>query len=142
MSLRIGGSTVDTRKQLMVRHAGEFVPEVVARASGSRHLHKPSRRTAEPPRADRRHPWHGPAVGRGTGPRPYGQAARGQARRRPDRECQRRGLTINLVRGQVDQMTACLRIAPPLTVTEDEIDQAIDILDASLTKITASVGKD
>ncbi|HEY7487666.1 MAG TPA: aminotransferase class III-fold pyridoxal phosphate-dependent enzyme [Streptosporangiaceae bacterium] len=57
-------------------------------------------------------------------------------------ECQRCGLSINLVRGQADQMTACLRIAPPLTVTEDEIDQATEILDKSLTKVTASTIKD
>ncbi|WP_395103890.1 aspartate aminotransferase family protein [Actinomadura sp. SCN-SB] len=53
-------------------------------------------------------------------------------------ECQRCGLSINLVRGQADELTSCLRIAPPLTVTDDEIDQAVDILDASLTKVAAS----
>jgi 2,2-dialkylglycine decarboxylase (pyruvate) len=53
-------------------------------------------------------------------------------------ECQRCGLSINLVRGQADAMTACLRVAPSLTVTEDEIDRATDILDTALTKVTAS----
>lgn len=44
-------------------------------------------------------------------------------------ECQRRGLSINIVRGRGGGGTACLRMAPPLTITDDEIDQAAQILD-------------
>ncbi|MDI2129919.1 aspartate aminotransferase family protein [Yinghuangia seranimata] len=48
--------------------------------------------------------------------------------------CERAGLCMNIVRGQHGEMSACLRIAPPLTVTEDEIDTAAEILDGALTK--------
>ncbi len=47
-------------------------------------------------------------------------------------ECQRRGLSINLVRGGTAGQASCLRMAPPLTVSEDEIDLAVTILDESL----------
>ena len=47
-------------------------------------------------------------------------------------ECERRGLSINLVRGGTGGAANCLRMAPPLTVTDDEIDLAADILDSSL----------
>ena len=50
-------------------------------------------------------------------------------------ECERRGLSINLVRGGSGGAANCLRIAPPLTVSDDEIDLAAEILDTSLTAV-------
>ena len=50
-------------------------------------------------------------------------------------ECERRGLSINLVRGGSGGAANCLRMAPPLTVSDDEIDLAADILDTSLTSL-------
>ncbi len=47
-------------------------------------------------------------------------------------ECQRRGLSINLVRGGTGGHASCLRMAPSLTVTEDEIDLAVTIMDDAL----------
>lgn len=47
-------------------------------------------------------------------------------------ECQRRGLSINLVRGGTAGQASCLRMAPPLTVSEDEIDLAVTIIDGAL----------
>jgi 2,2-dialkylglycine decarboxylase (pyruvate) len=47
-------------------------------------------------------------------------------------ECQRRGLSINLVRGGTGGQASCLRMAPPLTVTQDEIDLAVTIMDEAL----------
>jgi 2,2-dialkylglycine decarboxylase (pyruvate) len=44
-------------------------------------------------------------------------------------ECLRRGLSMNIVRGMGNSIW---RIAPPLTVAEDEIDYALDIIDQSL----------
>ena len=44
-------------------------------------------------------------------------------------ECQRCGLSINLVRGGTGGQASCLRMAPPLTVAEDEIDLAVTIID-------------
>jgi 2,2-dialkylglycine decarboxylase (pyruvate) len=52
-------------------------------------------------------------------------------------ECERRGLSINLVRGGTGGAANCLRMAPPLTVSEDEVDQAAEILDESLTAVAA-----
>jgi 2,2-dialkylglycine decarboxylase (pyruvate) len=52
-------------------------------------------------------------------------------------ETQRRGLSMNLVRGGSGGAANCLRMAPPLTITDDEIDLAADILDASLTTVAA-----
>jgi len=52
-------------------------------------------------------------------------------------ECERRGLSINLVRGGTGGAANCLRMAPPLTVSDDEIDLAAEILDASLTAVAA-----
>ena len=49
------------------------------------------------------------------------------------RECYERGLSMNIVRSQ--QHANCFRIAPPLTVTEDEIDLAVEIMDASLRAV-------
>jgi 2,2-dialkylglycine decarboxylase (pyruvate) len=50
-------------------------------------------------------------------------------------ECERRGLSINLVRGGTGGAANCLRMAPPLTVTDDEIDLAAEILDSSLAAV-------
>jgi 2,2-dialkylglycine decarboxylase (pyruvate) len=50
-------------------------------------------------------------------------------------ECERRGLSINLVRGGTGGAANCLRMAPPLTVTDDEIDLAAEILDTSLAAV-------
>jgi 2,2-dialkylglycine decarboxylase (pyruvate) len=47
-------------------------------------------------------------------------------------ECQRCGLSINLVRGGTAGQASCLRMAPPLTVSEDEIDLAVTIMDEAL----------
>jgi 2,2-dialkylglycine decarboxylase (pyruvate) len=47
-------------------------------------------------------------------------------------ECERHGLSINLVRGGTGGAANCLRMAPPLTVSDDEVDLAAEILDASL----------
>jgi 2,2-dialkylglycine decarboxylase (pyruvate) len=56
-------------------------------------------------------------------------------------ECERRGLSMNLVRGGTGGAANCLRMAPPLTVSDDEIDLAADILDTSLTTLrTAAPG--
>ena len=54
-------------------------------------------------------------------------------------ECERRGLSINLVRGGSGGAANCLRMAPPLTVSDDEIDLAADILDTSLTSLHTAV---
>jgi 2,2-dialkylglycine decarboxylase (pyruvate) len=51
-------------------------------------------------------------------------------------ECLRRGLSMNIVRAGTS--ANCFRIAPPLSVTEDEIDLAVEILDASLRAVLAS----
>ena len=51
-------------------------------------------------------------------------------------ECQRCGLSINLVRGGTGGQASCLRMAPPLTVAEDEIDLAVTIIDEALHTVT------
>ena len=51
-------------------------------------------------------------------------------------ECQRCGLSINLVRGGTGGQASCLRMAPPLTVADDEIDLAVTIIDQALQTIT------
>ncbi|WTW93511.1 aspartate aminotransferase family protein [Streptomycetaceae bacterium NBC_01309] len=48
--------------------------------------------------------------------------------------CEQAGLCMNIVRSQSGPMSACMRIAPPLTVSDDEIDTAAEILDAALTR--------
>jgi 2,2-dialkylglycine decarboxylase (pyruvate) len=48
-------------------------------------------------------------------------------------ECFERGLSMNIVRSHAH--ANCFRIAPPLTVTEDEIDLAVEIMDASLRAV-------
>ena len=50
-------------------------------------------------------------------------------------ECLERGLSMNIVRAGMS--ANCFRMAPPLTVAEDEIDLAVDILDASLGAVLA-----
>ena len=50
-------------------------------------------------------------------------------------ECDARGLSINLVRGGSALAANCIRMAPPLTISDDEIDLAADILDASLAAL-------
>jgi 2,2-dialkylglycine decarboxylase (pyruvate) len=57
-------------------------------------------------------------------------------------ECDARGLSINLVRGSSGGAPNCIRMAPPLTISDDEIDFAAEVLDESLaalpsTKLTA-----
>jgi 2,2-dialkylglycine decarboxylase (pyruvate) len=48
-------------------------------------------------------------------------------------ECMERGLSMNIVRS--GKIANCFRLAPPLNVTEDEIDTAVEILDASLRAV-------
>jgi 2,2-dialkylglycine decarboxylase (pyruvate) len=55
-------------------------------------------------------------------------------------ECLRCGLSINLVRGQTAGPANCLRIAPPLTISDDEIDLGLSILDEALATVTARAG--
>jgi 2,2-dialkylglycine decarboxylase (pyruvate) len=50
-------------------------------------------------------------------------------------ECLRCGLSMNIVRS--GQNANCLRMAPPLSVSEDEIDTAVEILDAALRTTVA-----
>ena len=50
-------------------------------------------------------------------------------------ECLDRGLSMNIVRS--GKIANCFRLAPPLNVTEDEIDTAVEILDASLRAVLA-----
>jgi hypothetical protein len=42
---------------------------------------------------------------------------------------------MNIVRS--GKIANCFRLAPPLTVTEDEIDLAVEILDTSITAVLA-----
>jgi 2,2-dialkylglycine decarboxylase (pyruvate) len=50
-------------------------------------------------------------------------------------ECDDRGLSINLVRGGSGGAANCIRMAPPLTISDDEVDLAAEILDASLAAL-------
>ncbi|MGA8046254.1 MAG: aspartate aminotransferase family protein [Dermatophilaceae bacterium] len=50
--------------------------------------------------------------------------------------CLERGLHLNIV--QLPGMGGIFRIAPPLTVSEEELDAGLDILDAALTEVTAA----
>lgn len=52
-------------------------------------------------------------------------------------ECLARGLSMNIVRHV--GANSVWRIAPPLTVSEDEIDLAVSIMDDSLAAVTAAV---
>lgn len=51
-------------------------------------------------------------------------------------ECLGRGLSMNIVRS--GSSANCLRMAPPLTISEAEIDTAVEILDASLRAVLAA----
>jgi 2,2-dialkylglycine decarboxylase (pyruvate) len=50
-------------------------------------------------------------------------------------ECLRRGLSMNIVRA--GSSANCFRMAPPLTISEEEIDLGVEILDASLRAVLA-----
>ncbi len=52
-------------------------------------------------------------------------------------ECLQRGLSMNIVRS-TGGMLNCFRMAPPLSITESEIDAAITIIDEALTVVLAS----
>jgi 2,2-dialkylglycine decarboxylase (pyruvate) len=52
-------------------------------------------------------------------------------------ECLRRGLSMNIVRS-TGGMLNCFRMAPPLSITEGEIDTAIEIIDDALKAVLAS----
>ncbi len=52
-------------------------------------------------------------------------------------ECLRRGLSMNIVRS-TGGMLNCFRMAPPLSITESEIDIALGIIDDALTAVLAS----
>jgi 2,2-dialkylglycine decarboxylase (pyruvate) len=52
-------------------------------------------------------------------------------------ECLRLGLSMNIVRS-TGGMLNCFRMAPPLSITEEEIDTAIQIIDEALTAVLAS----
>jgi len=54
-------------------------------------------------------------------------------------ECLRLGLSMNIVKGDGSQRN-CLRLAPPLTITTEEIDLAVSILDTALRTCLASTG--
>jgi 2,2-dialkylglycine decarboxylase (pyruvate) len=50
-------------------------------------------------------------------------------------ECEACGLSINLVRGRAGGAANCVRMAPPLTIREDEIDLAVTIMDQALATV-------
>jgi 2,2-dialkylglycine decarboxylase (pyruvate) len=52
-------------------------------------------------------------------------------------ECEARGLSINLVRGASTGSANCIRMAPPLNISDDDVDLAVEILDASLVELEA-----
>ena len=54
-------------------------------------------------------------------------------------ESQRRGLSMNLVRGGTGGAANCLRMAPPLTISDREVDLAAEILDSALLAVTEHV---
>jgi 2,2-dialkylglycine decarboxylase (pyruvate) len=56
-------------------------------------------------------------------------------------ECERRGLSVNLVRGGSGGAANCVRMAPPLTISDDEVDLAVEILDESLAAVTAAAAR-
>lgn len=51
------------------------------------------------------------------------------------RRCMEKGLSMNIV--SVGFMSAVWRIAPPLTVSKDEIDRGLEILDDAMTEVLA-----
>jgi 2,2-dialkylglycine decarboxylase (pyruvate) len=52
-------------------------------------------------------------------------------------ECERCGLSVNLVRGRTGGAANCVRMAPPLTISEDEVDLAVTIMDEALATVAA-----
>lgn len=52
-------------------------------------------------------------------------------------ECLRRGLSMNIVRSTAGMLN-CFRMAPPLSISESEIDTAIEIMDDVLKAVLAS----
>jgi 2,2-dialkylglycine decarboxylase (pyruvate) len=50
-------------------------------------------------------------------------------------ECLRCGMSVNLVRGRTGGLANCLRMAPPLTISEEEVDLGLTILDEALTRV-------
>ena len=53
-------------------------------------------------------------------------------------ECLRGGLSMNIVRSAADMLGAnCFRMAPPLSVSEEEIDMAVEIIDHSMGSVLA-----
>jgi 2,2-dialkylglycine decarboxylase (pyruvate) len=50
-------------------------------------------------------------------------------------ECLERGLHMNIV--QLAGMGGIFRIAPPLTISEDDLDEGVAILDAALRAVVA-----
>jgi 2,2-dialkylglycine decarboxylase (pyruvate) len=54
-------------------------------------------------------------------------------------ECLRCGVSVNLVRGQSVGSANCLRMAPPLTVSDEEIDLAVTVIDEALASVTAAL---
>ncbi len=52
-------------------------------------------------------------------------------------ECLRRGLSMNIVRS-TGGMLNCFRMAPPLSITESEIDTAITIIDEAIMAVLAA----
>ena len=51
--------------------------------------------------------------------------------------CDARGLSVNLVRGGTGGSANCIRMAPPLTITDEEIDLAVEIMDGALVEIAS-----
>jgi len=78
---------------------------------------------------------------------PFGSLAQQRVARAPadalgralTEECLRCGLSMNLVRGQSAGSANCLRMAPPLTVSDDEVDLAITVIDEALTTVTSEL---
>jgi 2,2-dialkylglycine decarboxylase (pyruvate) len=58
------------------------------------------------------------------------------------RACEDCGLSINVVRGRTGGSSNCIRMAPPLTVTQAEIDSAVAIMDEALATIVAKRAQD
>jgi 2,2-dialkylglycine decarboxylase (pyruvate) len=51
-------------------------------------------------------------------------------------ECLKRGLSMNIARS--GSASNCFRMAPPLTITEDEIEIGVQILDEAIGSVLAS----
>jgi 2,2-dialkylglycine decarboxylase (pyruvate) len=50
-------------------------------------------------------------------------------------ECMKRGLSMNIVK--MPSLGSVFRIAPPLTATDQELDEGLDILDSALSAATS-----